>query len=101
MPTLKQTGVSRNKLEYYASKPQDLHMEFSERFRDFDLLIVDMSVVSRPFSVEVEGIPINLKMEIIDLQSDDLLRDKFQEMSLPSFYANLNDGTFPNLRLKE
>ena len=37
MPTLKETGVSRIKLEYYASKLQDLHMEFSERFRDFDL----------------------------------------------------------------
>ena len=37
-------------------------------------------------------------MEIIDLQSDDLLRDKFQEMSLPCIYATLNDGTFPNLK---
>ena len=54
--TLKQTAVCRNKLEYYASKLQDLHKEFSERFRDFDLLKVDMFVVSRPFSVEVEKI---------------------------------------------
>ena len=38
-------------------------------------------------------------MEIIDLQSDDLLKDKFQEMSLPHFYATLNDGTFPHLSL--
>ena len=90
MPTLKQTAVCRNKLEYYASKLQDLHKEFSERFRDFDLLKVDMSVVSRPFPVEVEKIPTHLKMEIIDLQSDNLLKDKFQEMSLPHFYATLH-----------
>ena len=85
MPTLKQTAVCRNKLEYYTSKLQDLHKEFSEKFRDFDLLKVDMSVVSRPFSVEVEKIPTHLQMEIIDLQTDDLLKDKFQEISLAHF----------------
>ena len=53
MPTLKQTLVCGDKLRYYASKLQDLNKEFSERFGDFDLVNVDVSIVSRPFSVEV------------------------------------------------
>ena len=39
---------------------------FSEKFADFDLLKVDRSVVSRPFTFEVEKIPPHLQMEIID-----------------------------------
>ena len=37
-------------------------------------------------------------MEFIELQSDDLLKDKFKEMSLLHLYATLNDGTFPRLK---
>ena len=68
MPTLKQTTVGGDKLTYYTSELQDLKKEFSERFGDFNILKVDMSVVSRPLSVEVEEIPTHLQMEIIDLQ---------------------------------
>ena len=98
MPTLKQTSVCGDKLGYNASKLQDLHKEFSERLGDFDLVNVDMSIVSRPFSFEVEGIPTHLQMEILDFQSDNLLKDNFREMSLSCFYASLNDATFPRLK---
>ena len=38
--------------------------------------------------------PFHLLLGIMDLQSDDLLRNKFQEMSIPFFYAALYDETF-------
>ena len=39
-----------------------------------------------------------LQLELIDLQSDSVFKDKFNSLKLNDFYASLNEATFPNLR---
>ena len=42
--------------------------------------------------------PQELQLVLIDLQSDYLLKEKFQVLKLNEFYALLNDATFPNMQ---
>lgn len=40
-------------------------------------------------------------MELIDLQCDSILKDKFNSLKLDEFYASLSETTFPNIREME
>ena len=37
-------------------------------------------------------------MELTDLQSDSVFKEKFNSLKMNDFYASLNEATFPNLR---
>nr|KAF6296031.1 hypothetical protein mMyoMyo1_009163 [Myotis myotis] len=45
-----------------------------------------------------ETAPEEVKLELIDLQSDFVLMEKFSSLELRDFYASLNEATFPNIR---
>ncbi|XP_076736205.1 general transcription factor II-I repeat domain-containing protein 2A-like [Maylandia zebra] len=47
-----------------------------------------------------ETAPEELQLELIDLQSNPALKEKFSSLKLNDFYASLNDAAFPNLRRK-
>ncbi|XP_017342074.1 alpha-globin transcription factor CP2 isoform X2 [Ictalurus punctatus] len=57
-----------------------------------------LQLVSCPLSQDPETAPQELQMELIDLQSDSVLKEKFNSLKLNDFYASLNEATFPNLR---
>ena len=92
-------------------KPQDpsifvtmvhgLREEFSSRFEDFRLHASDFKLFATPFDVEVSTASECFQMELIDLQSDDLLKSKFycEDMLLLDFYAKYvsPSGKYPNL----
>jgi len=44
-----------------------------------------------------ENLPTLFQMEIIDLQADDRLKDKYREGNLIEFYKCLQQDQFPNL----
>ena len=97
-PTLQQICISKENLQKYSSLVLDLHTEFQRRFQDFKLIESDLSLVASPFSFDAENAPFNLQFELIDLQCDLLLAEKFKSDSLLNFYASLNEASFPNLK---
>ncbi|XP_006030981.1 general transcription factor II-I repeat domain-containing protein 2-like [Alligator sinensis] len=97
-PTLQQVTVSDQNLKKYVSLLVDLHAEFSCRFKDFQMIEKDLSLVSSPFTFNVDSAPCDLQLELIDLQYDALLAEQFQAVPLPSFYASLNEQKFPKIK---
>ena len=57
---------------------------------------LSLQLVSCPLSQD--PVPQELQLELIDLQSDSVLKEKFNSVKLNDFYASLNRATFPNLR---
>ncbi|XP_063802305.1 general transcription factor II-I repeat domain-containing protein 2B-like [Pseudophryne corroboree] len=96
--TLHQVAVSDENLEKYASSVLDLHGEFSWRFNDFKTIEKDLSLVSSPFTFDVDNAPCDLQLELIDLQCDALLKEQFKSEPLPRFYASLNGQNFPKIK---
>ncbi|XP_077386299.1 general transcription factor II-I repeat domain-containing protein 2-like isoform X1 [Festucalex cinctus] len=82
----------------YSKSLDDLHREFSRRFSDFENIDESLQLVSCPFSQDPETVPHEVQLELIDLQSDATLKEKFNTLKLNDFYASLNEATFPNLR---
>ena len=70
-----------------------LSAEFSGCFRDFYGMEKDISLFSSPFSA-----PHQLQLELIELQCDNELRGRQQQLSLTDFHRQLEKGRFPEMR---
>jgi 17beta-estradiol 17-dehydrogenase/3beta-hydroxysteroid 3-dehydrogenase/mitotic-spindle organizing protein 1 len=57
-----------------------------------------LSLIEDPLSLDAEELPINLQMEVIELQSSSAYENKHRESSLPEFYSSLDVTKFKNLR---
>ena len=57
-----------------------------------------MLLASFPFTCNVDNAPTDLQLELIDLQSDAVIGELFKTMSLKSFYASLDEQSFPKIR---
>ena len=51
-----------------------------------------------PLSQDPEAALQELQLELIDLQSDSVLKQKFNSVKLDDFYASLSEATFPNIQ---
>ncbi|PVD26824.1 hypothetical protein C0Q70_11971 [Pomacea canaliculata] len=71
---------------------------FNERFKDFHDLKDEIRLFENPFAADVSSAPTDLQLELIDLQSQTSLLDKFRAMQTIAFYAVLPAETFPNLQ---
>ena len=98
MHTLKEVKPSVGHLTRFSGMLQDLHVEFSRRFADFKRIEDEMHLVSSPITCNVDTAPTDVQLELIDLQSDAALVDKFKSTSLLDFYSSLKVESFPNLR---
>ena len=57
-----------------------------------------MKLFQRPFSVDVEYIDdADTKLELLDLRSNQVLHDVFQQNSLLEFYSRLEEEKYPVL----
>lgn len=63
-----------------------LQEEFSERFHDLRKHSLAIELFASPFSVDVETIPEDMQMEIIELQCNNELRNKYGDSSVYQFY---------------
>lgn len=77
---------------------RDLQRQFHERFSDLDEKTDEIKMFQNPFDCCVDTLPSQYQLEIIDLQSDDMLKDKYREGSLMQFYKALRPEQFPNLK---
>ena len=72
--------------------------EFGRRFADFQKLAAEFDIMSSPFITDFAKAADALQLELIDLQWDSTLKDKFHAESIDTFYALLNASKFANLR---
>ena len=97
MQTLKEVKPSATHLYRYSSMLEKLHSEFSRRFKDIKTIEDEIHLISFPFACNVDNAPIDVQLELIDLQSDPVLVEHFKSASLLEFYSSLKEN-FPNMR---
>ncbi|KAF0708047.1 general transcription factor II-I repeat domain-containing protein 2-like, partial [Aphis craccivora] len=75
----------------------DLKHQF--KFSDFKANETYFNLFSIPFSLPVEDVPEIMQMDIIDLQNNKVLKEKYNNVELSIFYSKyINTETYPNLR---
>ena len=77
---------------------RDLKKHFLERFSDLDRTESDILLFQNPFNCNLDDVPVELQLELIDLQANDLLKEKHREGKLVEFYRCLPDPEFPKLK---
>ena len=65
---------------------------------DFHDLKNEIRLFENPFTVDVSSAPTDLQLELIDLECQTSLHDKFRGMRTINYYAALPAESFPNLR---
>ncbi|XP_060137961.1 general transcription factor II-I repeat domain-containing protein 2-like isoform X2 [Zootoca vivipara] len=75
-----------------------LQREFQTRFEELHIHEQHIQLFQNPFSVDFETAETIYQLELIDLQTCDSLKDKFESSRLTSFYASLPSETYLNLR---
>lgn len=97
-PTLATLKEAPQHAEKYSALLNDLHKDFCRRFSDFEKCEKSLQLVSCPMSFDYEAAPLELQLELIDLQSESVLKEKFNSVKLDKFYASLNETKFSNIR---
>ncbi|XP_059845272.1 general transcription factor II-I repeat domain-containing protein 2-like [Hypanus sabinus] len=97
-PTLATLEEAGTNLKKYCESLDALHREFCRRFSDFEKIDKSLQLVACPLSQDPKTAPEELQLELIDLQSDPVLKEKFNSLKLNDFYASLGKEVFPNLR---
>ena len=78
------TGVTAD-MSRYQDKITELLWEFEQRFQVFGELETEFAVFCSPFTVKAVDLPVDIQLEIIDLQCDQDLKDKFSSSDLDTF----------------
>ncbi|CAL9692766.1 unnamed protein product [Knipowitschia caucasica] len=97
-PCLRDVCVTRPDadMKLYKDKIAGLLREFEKRFQVFGELETEFSVFRSPFTVKASDLPVEIQLEIIDLQCDADLKGKFASVGLDRFYQYLLPG-YPKL----
>ncbi|KAI7789436.1 putative general transcription factor II-I repeat domain-containing protein 2-like [Triplophysa rosa] len=90
--------IKQSHIERYSSTLSDLHAEFSRRFTDFAKIETELELVSCPLSFDSENASPDTQLELIDIQCDITLKEKFQTTPVIQFYASLDENKFPNIK---
>jgi len=91
LKSVRATGMNSD-LNQYKHKITELLREFKQRFQIFGHLETDFQVFCSPFTVNPSDLPVDLQLEIINLQCDSDLKTKFALASLDTFYQHLIRG---------
>lgn len=89
-PTLAMLKEAPRHVNKYRKSLDDLHGEFCRRFSDFGKIDKSLQLVSCPFTQDPETAPQELQLELIYLQCDTILKEKFNSLRLDEFYASLS-----------
>nr|KAF6471609.1 hypothetical protein HJG59_010988 [Molossus molossus] len=83
----------------YAGELPKLIEAFNERFTEVKSKQIEFNIFVTQFSVEPADVPDNLQQEIIQLQSHDELKDRYNNLPMLGFYkCYINNEAFPTLR---
>ena len=97
-PCLKDVCATQHSVDMkrFKDKITGLLQEFEQRFQIFGELEKEFKVFCSPFTVNASDLPVNIQLEIIDLQCDSDLKDKFASAGLDTFYRYIMPG-YPSL----
>ena len=84
-------------MKQYAEKVMTLHEEFDSRFQDFFALEKEFTLFSTPMSVNVQSASVEFQMELLDIQCDTLMKEKYAEVNVPEFYQYVSEERFQKL----
>ena len=68
--------LSQLSFEEYVQILQNLVCQFESRFQDVDAFSNMFELFATPYSVDVNNVPSRYQFELLNLQCDDLLKDK-------------------------
>ena len=63
--------------------------QFNSRFIEFIAHREEIRLFSNPFDADMDTVPEDMQLEIIDLQADDILRCVLREQGIVKFYKQL------------
>lgn len=95
-PLLAELGARQPDLAEYKNKITELLQEFERRFQVFGELEKEFAFFRSPFAVDASDMPADIQLELIDLQCDSDLKQKFASVGLGTFYQYLLPG-YPKL----
>jgi len=83
------TKVNNDPISYkkYSEKIMCLKTEFENRFQDFQYLENDFALFTSPFSIDAVNVSTHIQMELIEIQNDSNLKNKFNDVGVPDFYS--------------
>ncbi|GBN47321.1 hypothetical protein AVEN_151547-1 [Araneus ventricosus] len=73
-------SVNEEKLKNYEDGLKKLHFEFECRFQDFSAIQAELDIFTMPFNVNCEAVRSDLQLELIELQSNNHLKQSFLNM---------------------
>ena len=65
----------------------DLHNKFSRIFENFHIISKDLQLVSLPFTFNINDARPCVQLELTNLQSSSILKNKFDKNTITEFYA--------------
>lgn len=93
-----QSYISVINREFFVSELKRMQEEFARRFKDFRTCEDQMKIFSMPFDVDPSDAPVELQMELNELQSDFDVKTQFLNRNLVDFYKyGLPHTQYPNL----
>ncbi|CAM4567714.1 unnamed protein product [Caretta caretta] len=96
--TLNSLGkVEPKSLKEYADIISNLHKQFDVWFKDFNALEPHFQLFSTPFAVEIDNVAEEMQMDLVELQCDTILKQKYTDVGIPEFYRFLSQEGFPTL----
>ncbi|XP_047476064.1 general transcription factor II-I repeat domain-containing protein 2-like [Penaeus chinensis] len=84
-PTLATLKEAPRHVKKYRKSLNDLHGEFCRRLSDFGKIDKSLQLVSCPFTQDPETVPGELQLELIDLQCDAVMKEKFNSLRAAKF----------------
>lgn len=100
-PTCRQMIVAQDGMPFdfrgHAAHIGQLQQEFANRFADFRSKKHLYSLFADPFGADVDNLPTEFQMEVIDIQSSSELNAVYRQSDLPVFYGTLDRPTYPTV----
>ena len=101
-PSLKTISaiILKEKAQMYTANILALRLDFENRFECFNRIDKILSIVRNPFTANIEEASPDIQLELIELQCDQLLHDKYREEedNLCNFYKQLDSKKYVNLK---
>lgn len=76
----------------------DFQKEFRERFSYLDRRVEEIPMFQGLFTCDVNALPAQFQSEVIYLQSNDILREKYKKGNLLQFYKSLDSDQLASLQ---
>jgi hypothetical protein len=96
--SISQEGNSKITRKRFSEWLEMLRKEFQARFQYFEEYFKDIHLFQNPFTFEMEEASEIYQIELVDMQTNDELKEASHSSTREQFYKCLSDSTFPNIK---